>query len=168
MTDSTWPELPLAEWRDTKDTLHMWTQIVGKIRLSATPLVNHCWNVSLYVTPRGLSTSIMPHGPTAFEIEFDFVDHRLVVRRSDGADGGFALRAQSVADFYRETMSTLERLGLDVEIWTMPVEVEDPIRFEDDTKHASYDPEYVARFHKVLVQSDALLAGWDRKSLERA
>jgi hypothetical protein len=132
----------------------MWTQVVGKIRLKQTPLVNHWWNVPLYVSARGLNTSAMPFGDRIFEIEFDFIDHQLRIKCSDGAAKDLALRPQSVADFYRELMSAMHELGLDVKIWTMPVEVPNPIRFEDDVTHASYDAEYANRFWRALVNID--------------
>ncbi len=135
----------------------MWTQVVGKIRLRQTPLVNHWWNVPLYVSARGLTTSAMPFRERYFEIEFDFIDHKLLIECSDGAAKTLALRPQTVADFYAEVMSALRDLGINVKIWTMPVEVPDPIRFEDDVKHASYDAEYANRFWRALVKIDEVL-----------
>ena len=152
-----WPELKFAEWKDTLATLHMWTQVVGKIRLEQTPLVNHWWNVPLYVSARGLTTSAMPYEDRIFEIEFDFIDHQLLIKCSDGAAKTLALRPQSVADFYAEVMSALGELGMEIKIWTMPVEVPDPIRFEDDTIHASYDAEYANRAWRALVAIDEVL-----------
>ena len=161
MNNANWPELRLEEWQDTLATLHMWTQIVGKIRLKLTPLVNHWWNVPLYVSARGLTTSPMPYGDRLLEIEFDFIDHKLRIDCSDGALTTLALRPQSVADFYKEVMDALHRLGIDVKIWTMPVEVPSPysavreaIRFEQDESHKSYDAEYVNRFWRALVSID--------------
>ena len=154
MNDDSWPALRFAEWQDTLATLHMWTQVVGKIRLAQTPLVNHWWNVPLYVSARGLTTSAMPYRDRIFEIEFDFIDHRLLIECSDGASKTLALRPQSVADSYREVMAAMHELGLDVKIWTMPVEVPNPIRFEDDVTHASYDPECANRFWRALVRID--------------
>lgn len=156
MTTS-WPELKFAEWKDTLATLHMWTQVVGKIRLEQTPLVNHWWNVPLYVSARGLTTSAMPFEDRIFEIEFDFIDHQLLIKCSDGAAKTLALRPQSVADFYAEVMAALGELGMEIKIWTMPVEVPDPIRFEDDTIHASYDAEYANRAWRALVAIDEVL-----------
>src|SRR5258705_7215785 len=153
----TWPELKFSEWHDTLATLHMWTQVVGKIRLEQTPLVNHWWNVPLYVSARGLTTSAMPYEDRIFEIEFDFIDHKLLIKCSDGSTTALLLRSQSVRDFYAEMMTALRRLGMEIKIWTMPVEVPDPIRFEDDTTHASYDPEYVGRFWRALVKMDDVL-----------
>ena len=148
-----WPSLFLTEWKDTYATLHMWTQVVGKIRLVQSPMVNHWWQVPLYVTARGLTTSVMPYGTRTFEIDFDFIDHKLVINTSDGKTGTLALEPRSVADFYQETMAALRSLGIEVNIWTTPVEVADPIPFEQDGKHTAYDPVYVQRFWHVLVQA---------------
>jgi hypothetical protein len=152
-----WPSLPLEEWKDTLATLHMWTQIVGKVRLAQTPLVNHWWNVPLYVSARGLTTTAMPHGNTYFEMEFDFIDHNLIIEGSDGAKASVPLRPKSVATFYQETMSALNDLGLPVHIWKMPVEIPDPIPFDEDHSHASYDPEYVTRFWHILRASEKVM-----------
>lgn len=157
MTNDSWPELKYAEWQDTCATLHMWTQVVGKIRLKQTPLVNHWWNVPLYVSARGLTTSAMPYDDRIFEIEFDFIDHELLIKCSDGAERRLALRPQSVAAFYAEVMSALRELGLVIEIWSMPVEVPNPIQFEADFEHASYDAEYANRFWRALVKIDEVL-----------
>ena len=155
--NNSWPELKFSEWQDTCATLHMWTQVIGKIRLHQTPLVNHWWNVPLYVSARGLTTSAMPYGDRIFEIEFDFIDHQLVIKCSDGAEKSLALRPQSVAAFYAEVMKALDELGLSVKIWTMPVEVPNPIRFEEDHEHASYDAEYANRFWRAIVKLDDVL-----------
>ena len=149
-----WPALPLAAWKDTLATLHMWTQIVGKIRLALTPRVNHWWNVPLYVNPRGLTTSVIPYGNRAFEMDFDFIGHNLVIQTSDPATRTVALRSRSVADFYSEVMSALHSLNIDVKIWKMPVEVPDPIPFDQDKVHATYDPQYADRLRRVLVSID--------------
>jgi Family of unknown function (DUF5996) len=149
-----WPDLPLAAWADTCDTLHRWTQVVGKVRMAFTPLVNHWWNVTLYVTSRGLTTSPVPCGTRTFEILFDFVDHQLRIETSDGATGRVALRPMSVADFYTEVMSQLEQLGIKVHIWTMPSEIENAVPFELDRTLAQYDPASVARFWQALLQAD--------------
>lgn len=149
-----WPSLPLEAWSETCATLHLWTQIVGKVRLVQSPWVNHSWHVTLYVTPRGLTTSPIPHGVRTFEIDFDFVAHRLVVESSDGGTGGFALEPQSVATFYARLMDELDKLGLHVDIYRMPNEIENPIRFDQDETHRSYDPEYAQRFWRILVQAD--------------
>ncbi|MCU1265328.1 MAG: hypothetical protein JWM21_1646 [Acidobacteria bacterium] len=157
MPNNPWPVLKFAEWQDTLATLHMWTQVVGKIRLAQTPLVNHWWNVPLYVSARGLTTSAIPYGERIFEIEFDFIDHRLLIKCSDGAATALALRPQSVAAFYAEVMKALRGLEIEIKIWTMPVEVPNPIRFEDDEQHASYDAEYANRFWRALVEMDKVL-----------
>jgi hypothetical protein len=129
----------------------MWTQVVGKVRLALTPLINHWWEVALYVNARGLTTSAIPYGDRIFEVEFDFIDHQLIVQTSWGSSKTLALRPQSVAAFYAEFMSALHALGIDVKIWSMPVEVPTPVAFEKDTQHASYDPEYAHRFWRVLI-----------------
>ncbi|HZN05262.1 MAG TPA: DUF5996 family protein [Pyrinomonadaceae bacterium] len=152
-----WPSLPLEEWKDTCATLHMWTQVVGKVRLEQTPLVNHWWNVPLYVSARGLTTTAMPYGDAFFEMEFDFVDHNLAINSSDGATANVELRPKSVATFYHETMDALRGLGFEVKIWKMPVEIPDPIPFDEDEQHASYDPEYVERFWQVLRSSEKVM-----------
>ena len=153
----TWPALPLAEWKPTLDTLHMWTQIVGKVRLVQSPLVNHWWNVPLYVTPRGLTTGIIPHGTRSFEIDFDFIDHLLRIETGEGTTRTLSLAPRSVADFHRELMSTLEALGLQVTIHGKPDEVDDPIPFALDETHKSYDAEYAHRHWRLLVQADRVL-----------
>jgi hypothetical protein len=154
MNNDSWPVLPIAEWQDTYATLHMWTQIVGKIRLAQTPLVNHWWNVPLYVSARGLTTSMMPYRDRAFEIEFDFIDHQLLIKCDDGAVTTIALVPRAVADFYHEVFKALAALGINVKIWPVPVEVEDPVPFDEDYKNASYDPEYANRFWRILVKTD--------------
>jgi hypothetical protein len=148
-----WPSLPLDAWSDTCATLHLWTQIVGKIRLAQSPWVNHGWSVALYVTARGLTTSPIPCGTRDFQVDFDFIDHRLLIRSSDGAIGTVALRPQSVASFYRQLWTELGRLDLPVKINAKPNEVEDPIPFAQDERHASYDPDYANRFWRALMQS---------------
>ncbi len=152
-----WPALPLASWGETCATLHRWTQVVGKVRLALTPLVNHWWNVPLYVTARGLTTSMIPYGARAFELRFDFVAHRLLLETSDGVQRELALRPQTVADFYRGCMAMLAAAGIDVHIWTVPVEVPDPIPFDQDRVHHSYDAERAATFWRVLLTVDGLL-----------
>jgi hypothetical protein len=149
-----WPALPLEEWSATNLTFHMWTQIVGKIRLQQSPWWNHSWNTTLYVTSRGLTTSPMPHGLRTFQIDFDLIDHQLIVEKSDGAQFRMQLESQSVADFYADLMDALRRMDLEVHIYARPNEVMDPIPFAHDTTHRSYDPEYVNRFWRALVQSD--------------
>jgi Family of unknown function (DUF5996) len=149
-----WPELQWENWSATAETLHMWTQIVGKTRLALTPLQNHWWNVPLYVTARGLGTSAMAYGDDVLDVEFDFVAHELHLRLGSGGAQGMKLKARTVADFYREYMGCLEALGVRVEIWPMPVEVAKPVRFDLDTAHGSYDAEYAHRFWQVLVQAE--------------
>jgi hypothetical protein len=149
-----WPSLPLEEWADTYATLHLWTQIVGKIRLVQSPRVNHFWQVPLYVSARGLTTTAIPHGTRNFEIEFDFIAHQLCIRTSDGETRQLALAPRSVADFYRELMQTLDSLGLAVKIRAVPDELPNPIPFADDHEHASYDPEYANRHWRILAQAD--------------
>ena len=150
---NSWPPLPFAEWKDTAITLHMWTQIVGKIRLTRTPWINHSWHVTLYLTARGLTTSPIPHPAGIFEIRFDFIDHKLRILKSDGAVQVIELRPKSVAAFYREVMAALSELKIDTRINTTPNEVEPAIPFEQDDKNRSYDPEYANRFWRVLLQS---------------
>jgi hypothetical protein len=135
----------------------MWTQIVGKVRLAQTPLVNHWWNVPLYVSARGLTTTAMPYGEITFEMEFDFIDHKLDVTCSHGRSASVALQPKSVANFYQQTMDALHQLGIDVHIWRMPVEIPDPIPFDEDHQHASYDPEYANRFWQVLRSSEKVM-----------
>jgi len=149
-----WPELPLEEWKDTYATLHMWTQIVGKVRLAQSPMENHWWQVPLYVTARGLTTSAIPYRHKTFEIDFDFITHNLLINVSDGTTKSIPLAPRSVADFYREVMDALRSLGIEVKIYTTPVEIPDPIPFTEDHAHASYDPEYANRFWRILVQAD--------------
>ncbi len=152
-----WPELDWEQWKDTAATLHMGMQIVGKTRLALTPLRNHWWNVPLYVSARGLTTSAIPWRGGELEIEFDFREHVLDLRLSTGAREALALRPQTVAAFYTEYRSALARLGIEAKIWPMPVEVADPIRFDQDTVHASYDRDAVERFHAALMRVDAVL-----------
>jgi hypothetical protein len=152
--DDVWPALPLEAWSDTCATLHLWTQIVGKIRLTLSPWINHSWHVTLYVTARGLTTSPIPHGTRTFEIELDFIGHALTIRASDGSAGGFPLAPQTVASFYRRLMAELHRLDLGVEIHARANEVPDPVRFDRDETHSAYDAEYANRFWRVLVQAD--------------
>jgi len=129
-----WPELPLTAWNKTRDTLHMWTQIVGKIRLAQSPMINHWWQVPLYVTSRGLTTSPIPYKSYMFQIDFDFTDHILRIDVNDGRRESFALRPLSVAEFYAEIMGRLHSLGLEARIWTTPCEIENPIKFDADGK----------------------------------
>jgi hypothetical protein len=149
-----WPDLPYAEWSETVATLHMWTQIVGKIRLQQTPWTNHSWHVPLYVTARGLSTSPIPCGGRVLEISFDFLDHRLVLQSVDGARRQVALEPRPVADFYAAVLENLRALDFDIPVSTTPSEIPDAIPFEMDTVHHQYDPEYATRFWRALVQCD--------------
>jgi hypothetical protein len=152
-----WPELPLEAWLDTYQTLHMWTQIVGKIRLTLSPKVNHWWNVALYVSPCGLTTTAIPYGSGAFEIQFDFINHQLEIYSSGGGHSSMPLMPQPVAVFYDKLMSALRSYGIDVAINTKPQEVPDPIPFEEDTQHASYDHASAKRFWQILLSTDAVL-----------
>lgn len=157
MADEPWPSLPLEAWADTYATLHRWTQIAGKARLVQSPWLNHSWHVTLYVTARGLTTSLVPHGTRAFQIEFDFVDHRVVIATSDGGTGGFALAPQSVASFYRRMMDELARLGVPVHISRLPNEIADAEPFDRDETHCAYDAEHANRFWRILVQAHRVL-----------
>jgi hypothetical protein len=163
-----WPALPYSEWKDTYTTLHMWTQIVGKIRLELSPAVNHWWHVTLYVSPLGLSTHSMPFGDKLVEIEFDLIEHELVIRVSDGSRRTIKLEPKSVAAFYKELMSTLNSLGINVSIFTKPQEVENPIPFEKDEQHSSYDPEYAARFGRILRSVDDVFQQFRGKFLGKS
>ncbi len=151
-----WPALPLSSWKDTYTTLHMWTQIVGKVRLRLTPVVNHWWNVPLYVTARGLTTSRIPYGQRAFELWFDFIRHQLVLQTNDGLVKTFPLEPRSVAEFYKEIMELLRSAGIEVKIWRMPVEISDPIPFDQDRVHASYDRASVEKFWRILLSVDTV------------
>jgi len=152
-----WPSLSLDDWIDTYTTLHLWTQIVGKTRLALSPRENHWWQVALHVTARGLATPAIPHGTTTFDVEFDFIDHRLAIRTSQGERRTIPLGARSVADFYREYVAALGELGVTARFRAIPDEVEHPIPFGDDRQHATYDADHVTRFWRVLVQADRLL-----------
>lgn len=172
MSNSTWPSLIWDEWKDTADTLHMWTQIVGHTRLVLSPPQNHWWHVTLYVTPRGLTTGPVPYPAggygECFDVEFDFVDHRLVIRLSSGAVKVLPLRPQSVAEFYREYMATLDSLGIQVTIHSIPDEVANPIPFAEDTVHASYDLDAAHRFWRVLMQSSLVFREFQTNWLGKA
>jgi len=155
--DPAWPSLPFADWRDTCATLHLWTQVVGKVRLVQSPWINHSWHVTLYVTTRGLTTSPIPHGTRTVSIDFDFVDHRLVIQTSDGGVRVLPLRPQAVADFYGAVMEALAGLGVPVHIHTTPNEISDAIPFELDHQHAAYDAASATRFWRALVQVDRVM-----------
>jgi uncharacterized protein DUF5996 len=152
-----WPELPYAAWKDTYATLHLWTQIVGKIRLAQTPWLNHSWHVTFYVSPRGLTTSTIPYGTRTFELEFDFSRHVLSISTDDGSSKEILLSPRSVAEFYADVMQALSELGIDVQIYEIPNEIPDPIRFTEDRLHCSYDPLYAQRFWQILVQVNRVL-----------
>lgn len=163
-----WPALPLESWRDTYATLHMWTQIVGKTRLALAPMQNHWWQVVLYVTERGLTTSSIPSGARTFAVEFDFLEHNLSVRTSDGGFRTLPLRPSSVADFYADYLALLRSLRLEVKIWPVPVEVETSIRFPEDRTHASYDAESATRLWRLLMQADRVLKRFRGRFLGKA
>jgi hypothetical protein len=152
-----WPALPFEDWKDTCETLHMWTQIVGKIRLTLSPHINHWWHVPLYVTARGLTTSAIPYQGGLFEIQFDFIDHTLFIFTSEGPTRTLRLSPRSVATVYREIMVALQELGIEVQMNTLPNEVAHPIRFEQDDIHAAYDPHFVERFWRLLVETDKIM-----------
>ncbi len=152
-----WPALPLEAWKDTCSTLHMWTQVVGKIRLALTPLVNHFWNVPLYVTARGLTTSPIPYRDRPFELWFDFIDHQLILQQCDGSRQTLPLIPRSVADFYREVMRMMQSAGVEVKFWRMPVEIPDPIPFDEDHVHKSYDPAAARTFWRILLTVQGVL-----------
>jgi hypothetical protein len=166
--EAAWPALDYASWTDSCATLQLWTQIVGKIRLAQAPMANHWWQVPLYLTSRGLTTSPMPYGERTFQIDFDFIDHRLSIEVSDGQRDSLALIPRSVADFYGEVMGRLRALGLEVRIWSMPVEIADPIAFEKDRIHAAYDPAQVNRFWRALAQIHQVFAVFRGRFLGKA
>jgi hypothetical protein len=158
--DAHWPELPLSAWTDSCETLQLWTQIVGKVRLKLTPLVNHWWNVTYRVSSRGLVVASTPYGRGTFDVTFDLIGHQLQIATSDGKSESFALAPMTVAAFYAEFMARLHRLGIEVSIWTVPSEIENAVPFERDKKHAQYDPVYVTRFHQALVQSARVMSAF--------
>jgi hypothetical protein len=168
--DADLPELPYDSWKDTLATLHMWTQVVGKIRMGLSPLVNHWWNVPLYVTARGLTTSPMPYGSRTLEIFFDFIDHKLLIETSEGEMRELPLKPQSVAEFYQTLMKTLSQLGMPVSIWTTPCELppEKIIPFEKDDQHKSYDAEAAHKFWRILVWVDEVLKDFRAKFVGKA
>jgi hypothetical protein len=150
------PALPFDSWKDTLATLHMWTQVVGKVRLKLCPLVNHFWNVTFYLTARGMTTSAMPYPRGTVEVRFDFIDHKLLIETSEGRMVALALKPQSVAEFYKEFMAALADLGVTVKIWTMPCEIPDPTPFEKDYLHAAYDPVAVHKFWRITAWVDQI------------
>jgi hypothetical protein len=158
MANERWPALPYAAWRDTRDTLHLWTQVVGKIRLTLTPWLNHSWHVTLYVTARGLTTSPIPYRGASFAIDFDFIDHLLWVRTGDGRARSLALAPMTVADFYAALMGMLAELGIAVTIRTMPAEIPGAVPFDEDRTHAAYDADYANRFWRVLLATNDVMS----------
>jgi hypothetical protein len=157
-TSQAWPELPYPAWKDTCATLHLWTQVVGKVRLAQTPWLNHSWHVPLYLTARGLTTSPIAHGERSFSIDFDFIDHALVIAVSDGARKQIHLEPRTVADFYAAVMTALDELSLPVRIHEMPNEIMDGIPFSRDTVHGAYDAEQAQRFWRALIQVNRVLS----------
>jgi hypothetical protein len=166
--EAAWPALDYGAWQDSCATLHLWTQIVGKIRLAHAPMMNHWWQVPLYLTSRGLTTSAMPRDGRTFQIDFDFIEHRLRIDVSDGRRASFDLAPYPVADFYAELMGRLQALDLAVQLWTMPVELADPIPFEKDRTHAAYEPEAVTRFWRALTRIDQVFAVFRARFLGKA
>jgi Family of unknown function (DUF5996) len=156
-SNAQWPDLPLSAWSDSCDTLHLWTQIAGKVVLKLTPLVNHWWNVTFHVGARGIARRAIPYQGRVFDIVFDFLDHRLDIETNDGRRESLPLQPMTVADFYAAFMERLQRLGIDVDIWTIPCEIAECVAFDQDRTHAQYDPEYVSRFHQALVQSTRVM-----------
>lgn len=154
MSQGVWPALSHDKWKDTYATLHMWTQVVGKVALAQAPPINHSWATALQVTSRGLATRTLPHGTRSFTIEFDFVEHQLLIRASDGTVRTLALRPQSVADFYRRVMGLLREMELPVKVWPMPVEIPSPVRFDQDTVHDAYDPATANTLWRIFLQID--------------
>jgi hypothetical protein len=152
-----WPALPAA-WKDTCATLHMWTQVIGKVALAQAPPLNHSWGIALQLTSRGFATRLLPHGRRSFTIEFDFVEHRLHIRVADGSVRSLPLEPRSVAVFYADVMRTLDDMGLPVRIWPMPVEIPDPIRFDQDTVHATYEPAYARQFWRILTACERVFS----------
>jgi len=157
MSDDLWPPLTVDEWTDTYATLHMWTQVVGKITLATAPKLNHCWGSALRLTEQGLATGLLAYGARSFTIAFDFVDHQLRIAAADGNARILPLAPRSVADFYRAVIDAMAGLGMPVKIWTMPSEIPDPVRFEKDTQHHSYDPVMANRYWKLLLQVERVL-----------
>jgi hypothetical protein len=157
ISQSLWPELNWADWSATGDTLHRFTQIVGKVRMAQTPLINHWWNVTLYVTSRGLMTSPIPYQAITFTVNFDFVAHQLTIDASDGGHEAFALKSMPVAEFYASFMAALRKLGIDVHVWTMPCEIPDAIAFDKDAANCTYDPAAAQKFWRVLVEVDRVM-----------
>ena len=167
-SSESWPALPLSAWADTYATLHMWTQIVGKVRLALSPHINHWWEVPLYVNARGLTTSPIPYRKGVFEVQFDFIDHRLDVTTCIGERKSIRLEPSTVADFHAEFLSLLKSLEIDVKIWNMPVEILNPIRFDQDRVHGAYDPQYANAIWRILVTVDAIFKEFRSRYLGKA
>lgn len=165
---NTWPELTLSAWDQTRDTVHLWSQVVGKVRLALAPMINHWWQVPLYVSARGLTTSMMPAQGRGLEMEFDFIDHALVIRLSTGEERRVALEPRSVASFYAETMAALRGLRVEVSIYPRPTEVVEAIPFAEDEKHSSYDAEAVRRFWQALIQADRVMTRFRAQFIGKA
>lgn len=169
MPDSSWPKLPpLDAWQDTCATVHLWTQVVGKVRLALGPRLNHWWGIALYVTPRGLTTAAMPFERGTVQVDFDFIDHELCIETSTGEASSFGLEPMSVAAFYRKTMDALRGVGVEADIWPVPVELEEVIPFGDDTEHASYDAEAIHAFWRALVQADRVFTDFRARFLGKS
>jgi hypothetical protein len=158
--DETWPALPYEDWRETYQTLHLWSQVVGKVALALAPPLNHCWGVALHVTARGLATRMLPQGSRSFVLEFDFIDHVLAITCSDGQRGQVALKPRTVADFYHALMGALRDMGLEVDIWPVAVEIPEPVRLDEDTRHRTYEAAWAQRFWRILVQVDRVFSQW--------
>jgi hypothetical protein len=158
--DEAWPALPYEDWRETYQTLHLWSQVVGKVALALAPPLNHCWGVALHVTARGLATRMLPQGSRSFVLEFDFIDHVLAITCSDGQRGQVALKPRTVADFYHAVMGALRDLGLEVDIWPVAVELPEPVRLDEDTRHRTYEAVWAQRFWRILVQVDRVFSQW--------
>ena len=167
-TQEDWPELPLEAWQDTYATLHMWSQIVGKVRLALSPRINHWWEVPLYVSANGLTTSAIPYSGGIFEVEFDFAHHQLTIKTNHDTSATLPLKPQTVADFYRDFFAALDSLGIAVKIWRMPVEIPNPIAFDEDTQHASYDPEYANRLWRILASSEKVFQEFRARFIGKA
>ncbi|HSZ19756.1 MAG TPA: DUF5996 family protein [Candidatus Acidoferrum sp.] len=167
-SSESWPPLPLSAWADTYATLHMWTQIVGKVRLALSPRVNHWWEVPLYVNARGLTTSPIPYPKGVFEVQFDFIDHRLDITTCIGERKSMRLEPRTVADFHAEFLSLLQALDIGVKIWNMPAEIPNPIRFDQDHVHGAYDPQYANAFWRILVTVDAIFKEFRSRYLGKA
>ncbi len=163
-----WPDLPLAAWSETCDTLHLWTQIVGKVRIACTPLTNHWWNATLFVNGRGLAAPAMPYPGGTFDVIFDFASHRLIIETSECRTESFALKPMTVAEFYAAFMEKLRRLGIDVRIWTMPGEIENAVPFDRDGTHAQYDPVHVQKFWLALLQANRVMNAFRTRFLGKA